>query len=158
MRPSLIKGGSFGLTSGVITTMGLLVGLHSGTHSRVAIAGGIATIAIADAFSEAFSMHIAQETDPKATTAQIWLAALATFATKFVFAISFLAPVLTLDLTTAAIVSVVWGFGLLSLTSYWMAKQNETSPWKSIFEHLLIASLVIVANHFVGVLVSYLGS
>lgn len=45
-RP-LITGVHFGLTSGVITTLGLMVGLHSGTHSLRAVAGGILTIAIA---------------------------------------------------------------------------------------------------------------
>ena len=32
MRESVKTGISFGLTSGVITTLGLMVGLHSGTH------------------------------------------------------------------------------------------------------------------------------
>jgi len=154
MRQSIIKGGSFGLTSGVITTMGLLVGLHSGTQSQVAVTGGIATIALADAFSEAFGMHMSQESKPGTTTAQIWLAATATFVTKFVFAISFLVPVMLLELMTATLVAVAWGFALLTLTSYWMARVNKTAPWKSIIEHLLIASLVVVANHFVGVLVA----
>ncbi len=156
MKQALVKGGSFGLTSGIITTMGLLVGLHSGTHSRIAVAGGIATIAVADAFSEAFGMHVSQESTPGATPLQIWLAAGATFASKFVFAASFLLPVVLLDLPVAVLVSIVWGLGLLSLASYWMARSNGTPPWKSILEHLLIALVVIVANHFVGVLVSSL--
>ena len=47
MRLSLKIGFSFGLTSGVITTLGLMVGLHSGTNSKLAVMGGILTIAIA---------------------------------------------------------------------------------------------------------------
>ncbi len=31
----------FGATSGVITTVGLIVGLHAGTESLVAVPGGI---------------------------------------------------------------------------------------------------------------------
>ncbi len=56
MKESLNTGISFGLTSGVITTLGLIVGLHSGTHSKLAIIGGIITIAIADAFSDALGI------------------------------------------------------------------------------------------------------
>ena len=41
MRPSWKTGVSFGLTSGVITTLGLMVGLYSGTHSRTVVIGGI---------------------------------------------------------------------------------------------------------------------
>jgi len=49
MKHQLKTGVSFGLTSGIITTLGLMVGLHSGTQSRIAVVGGILTIAIADA-------------------------------------------------------------------------------------------------------------
>jgi hypothetical protein len=38
MKSSFGMGLSFGLTSGVITTLGLIVGLHAGTHSRAAVA------------------------------------------------------------------------------------------------------------------------
>lgn len=53
MRLSIRKGFSFGLTSGVITTLGLIVGLHSSTHSDLSVIGGILSIAIADAMSDA---------------------------------------------------------------------------------------------------------
>ena len=38
----------FGATSGVITTIGLIVGLNSGTSSVTAVMGGIMVIAVAD--------------------------------------------------------------------------------------------------------------
>ena len=53
MEVSIKKGVSFGLTSGTITTLGLMVGLYSGTQSRLVVLGGIVTIAIADALSDA---------------------------------------------------------------------------------------------------------
>ena len=37
---------SFGLVSGVITSLGLVVGLAAGTESRLAVIGGIVTIVI----------------------------------------------------------------------------------------------------------------
>ena len=39
--PTWASGISFGLTSGVITTLGLIVGLRSGTGSRLALIRGI---------------------------------------------------------------------------------------------------------------------
>jgi hypothetical protein len=39
MRQAVATGVSFGLTSGVITTLGLMVGLHAGTHSSRMVAG-----------------------------------------------------------------------------------------------------------------------
>ena len=44
MKDSLRTGVSFGLTSAVITTLGLMIGLHSGTHSRIVVLSGILTI------------------------------------------------------------------------------------------------------------------
>ena len=41
MKASWKTGLSFGLTSGVITTLGLMVGLHAGTHSRAVVLGGM---------------------------------------------------------------------------------------------------------------------
>ncbi|MCW1309363.1 MAG: hypothetical protein QXP04_01585, partial [Candidatus Nanoarchaeia archaeon] len=66
------KGFSFGLVSGIITTLGLIVGLHSGTHSKLAVLGGIMTIAVADAFSDALGVHISEESEIKHSTREIW--------------------------------------------------------------------------------------
>ena len=63
MKDSLRTGISFGLTSAVITTLGLMVGLHSGTHSKLVVLAGILTIAIADAFSDALGIHVSKEAE-----------------------------------------------------------------------------------------------
>jgi vacuolar iron transporter family protein len=60
MNGSIRTGLHFGLTSWVITTLGMMVGLHSGTHSPRAVVGGILTIAVADAFSDAVGIHISE--------------------------------------------------------------------------------------------------
>jgi VIT1/CCC1 family predicted Fe2+/Mn2+ transporter len=150
MNHSLKTGLSFGLTSGIITTLGLMVGLHSGTHSRLAVIGGILTIAIADAFSDALGIHVSEESENKHTTREIWESTLCTFISKFIFALTFLVPVLVLPLNTALAVSVVWGLSLLALFSFFIAKEQGEKPWKPIAEHLLIAVMVIVITHLVG--------
>jgi vacuolar iron transporter family protein len=83
MKDSLRTGISFGLTSAVITTLGLMVGLHSATGSRLAVLGGVLTIAIADAFSDALGIHVSEESECIHTTRQTWGATIATFVTKF---------------------------------------------------------------------------
>ena len=143
-------GFSFGLTSGVITTLGLMVGLQAGTGSRLAVIGGIFTIAIADAFSDALGIHISEESENQHTPKQIWVATIVTFLSKFIFAATFVIPVLLLDLSTAIIVSIFWGLSMLSIFSYIMAKESGEKPWKVIFEHLGIVSLVIVITHYLG--------
>lgn len=153
-RPVWGSGISFGLTSGVITTLGLIVGLRSGTHSRLAVIGGIVTIAVADAFSDALGLHIAEEGRGQAETRHVWAVTLSTFVTKFLVAISFVAPVLLWDLGTAVWVSVGWGLALLATLSWAIARINKSPVHLVVGEHLAIAVVVIVAAQFLGQWVS----
>jgi VIT1/CCC1 family predicted Fe2+/Mn2+ transporter len=134
----------------VITTLGLMVGLHAGTHSIAAVAGGIVTIAIADALSDALGMHVAQESQNRYTTREIWLATGVTFATKFAVALTFLIPVFFFDLDLAVAVSVAWGLFLLAVLSERLARRQRVSPWGVIAEHLLVAIAVVTVTHYVG--------
>ena len=150
MKTSFKTGLSFGLTSGVITTLGLMVGLHSGTHSRTVVIGGIMTIAIADAMSDALGMHIAEESKNNGVLSEIWESTLATFAAKFLIATTFVAPVLLLPLEQAMIVSVGWGLALLAVLSYGLALAQQIPPWKVIAEHVVIGVSVIAITHYLG--------
>ncbi len=150
MNHSVKIGFSFGLTSGIITTLGLMVGLNSGTHSKLVVIGGVLTIAIADAFSDALGIHISEESENKHTTKEIWESTIATFVSKFAFAMTFVIPVLLFPLTTAIYVSIVWGFTLLGLFSFYIAKEQGVKPWKVVIEHLVIALAVIIITHYVG--------
>ena len=157
MKGSLRTGITFGLTSAVITTLGLMVGLHSGTHSKIVVLGGIVTIAIADAFSDALGIHVSEESENVHTVKQIWVATAATFLTKFFFGLTFVVPVLLLPLSTAVVVSLLWGISILAILSYAMAKAQGKAPWKIVGEHILIALVVISITHLVGDWVSTLG-
>ncbi|MFC1767941.1 hypothetical protein ACFLZ2_05320 [Candidatus Margulisiibacteriota bacterium] len=150
MNHSLKTGLCFGLTSAVITTLGLMVGLSSGTGSKLAVLGGILTIAIADAFSDALGIHIAEESEGKHTAKEVWESTGATFASKLIFALTFIIPVLLFTLQTAIIVSIFWGLSALAALSYILAKDEGNKPLKVITEHLFIALLVIAATHYVG--------
>jgi VIT1/CCC1 family predicted Fe2+/Mn2+ transporter len=154
MIKSMVTGISFGMTSGVITTLGLMVGLNSGTHSRLVVIGGILTIAIADALSDALGIHISEEAKNTQTEKQIWISTGATFVSKLLMALTFLVPILLLDLSTAVVVAAAWGMGVLAIMSYTLARSQGTRPWMVIGEHLLIAGVVIMVTHFVGEWVS----
>jgi vacuolar iron transporter family protein len=152
-KTSLRTGFSFGLTSGIITTLGLMVGLDSATASKLVVIGGILTIAVADAFSDSLGMHISQESENEHTTKEIWVATIATFLTKFIFALTFLIPVLLLPVSIAVLAAVVWGMFLLFILSAYIAKREKIKQWKVIGEHLSIAVLVIIITNFVGGLI-----
>ena len=150
MKTSIKKGFSFGLTSGIITTLGLMVGLYATTHSQTVVIGGILTIAIADALSDAMGMHISEEADRKNTVKQVWESTIATFFAKLVFASTFIVPVLLLPLDIAILVSVLWGILVIGIISYLIARDHKKSPLHVIFEHLLITVVVIVSTHLIG--------
>ena len=141
----------FGATSGVITTVGLIAGLHSGTESVVAVLGGILVIAVADAMSDALGIHIAEEANPDSTSEHIWAATFSTFVTKFVVAITFAVPLMLLPLDTAVIISMCWGLIVIALLSFFIARSQQNAAFPIIAEHLGIAVAVIVISHYIGV-------
>ena len=138
------------MTSGIITTLGLMVGLHSGTGSKLAVLGGILTIAIADAFSDALGIHIAEESENVHSTKEIWESTISTFFSKFIFALTFVIPIIAFKLSTAIVVSIIWGLSILAIVSYSIAKEQGEKPWKVVAEHLIIALVVIIITHYVG--------
>jgi len=150
MKNSLKTGLGFGVTSGVITTLGLIVGLHSGTQSMVAIIGGIVTIAIADALSDSLGIHISKDFENRYSKKEVWEATLTTLSSKFIVALTFMLPLFLLKMHTAIIINIIWGLLLLSFFSFYIAKQKNKKVWPVILEHLAIATLVILITQFVG--------
>lgn len=154
MKISIKKGFGFGLTSGVITTLGLIFGLDAGTGSKTVVIGGVMIIAIADALSDSLGTHVSEESENLHSQREIWEATISTFIAKFFVALSFIIPFLFLSLSPAIIVCAIWGLSLIIIFSYIIAKQGKTKPVSVVFEHLLIAIAVIIITHYVGDLVN----
>lgn len=140
----------FGASSGVITTLGLVAGLHAGTESLPAVMGGILVIAFADALSDALGIHLAEESNPDSSTERVWAATLSTFVTKLVFALSFAVPLLLLPLAEAVYASIAWGMLVITVLSYLLARAQSANPLAIIAEHVGIAGLVVVLSHLIG--------
>ncbi len=153
MEESLKSGFAFGITTGVITTLGLIVGLNSGTHSSLAVLGGIISIAISDGLAEAAGMHISKESENKGRK-YVWQSTLATLAAKGITTLSFAIPVLLLKLSDAVILDVIWGLLLIVGLSYALPGAKNTPKAKDIAQHLLFAFAVIVAAYFMGLWVN----
>ena len=150
MKHTFKIGVSFGLTSGIITTLGLMTGLHAGSNSKGIVIGGILTIAIADAFSDALGIHVSEESEDHHTHREIWESTASTFLSKFIVSSSFLPLLIFLPLPTAIAANIVWGLLLLTVFNVYLGKNQKTATWKVVGEHLLIACLVIVLTHYIG--------
>ncbi|MBT4135676.1 hypothetical protein HOD75_04035 [archaeon] len=154
MKLAIKKGVGFGLTSGVITTLGLIIGLNAGTHSKMIIIAGILTIAIADAFSDALGIHVSEESQKDTTNKEIWASTISTFFSKLIIALTFLIPVMVFTLTIAIYISLILGIFLISLFSFYIAKENKTKPIKIISEHIFITLIVLIITHNIGLFIS----
>ena len=150
MKESLKKGFSFGLTSAMITTLGLIVGLVYSTNSKLIVITGILTIAIADAFSDALGIHISEESQKNTKDKTIWEATLSTYFAKLFFALLFIIPFLLFSIRIAMYASIGYGLITLAILSYYIAKEKKESKFKVIAEHLGIGILVIIISNLVG--------
>ncbi len=156
MKASIRAGFNFGLTSGIITTLGLMVGLHSSTQSDYVVIGGILTIAVADALSDSIGMHFAVESQNRHSKKEIWEATFATMLYKFVFSSLFIIPVVLMELQKAILLSVFIGIYLIFANSLVLARQQDLPPITVIAEHLSLTIAVVIASHFIGLEISLL--
>ena len=154
MKRAFKIGFSFGLPSGIVTTLGLMVGLNSITQSRLVVIGGILTIALADSFSDAMGMHFAQESDNTLTHIDVWKSTLFTLLSKFIFSSIFIIPVLFLCLHKAILISILVGLFLIFVISLILARKRNDNPLKVITEHIAITIFVIFITHHIGEFVS----
>ena len=92
-----MAGFGFGSASGVITTLGMIVGLYSASSDRLAIIGGIVTVSVADALSDALGEHISEESKRHPVARDVRNITISTFVTKLLIGLSFLIPFIFLN-------------------------------------------------------------
>ncbi|MEM5832503.1 MAG: hypothetical protein QXL97_02470 [Candidatus Aenigmatarchaeota archaeon] len=155
-RHGLKVGISFGLTSSIITTIGLMIGLASGTQERYVVIIGILTAAIVDALSDALGIHLSEESEAIHAQKEIWFTSFATLFSKMFFSLIFLPAVLFFPLNFSVIINIVLGFSLLFILSIFIAKEENEKAWKVVIEHLVIATFVIILSHYIGILIKSL--
>jgi len=150
VKHSVKTGLSFGLTSAIITTLGLMVGLYSGTNSKIAVLGAVITIALADSMSDALGIHVSEESENKHSCGLIWEATFTTFFSKGITTATFAVPVILFELKKAILINLCWGFLLLGIFSVYLAKIQNIKKSRVLIEHFLIAGIVIISTYYVG--------
>lgn len=155
----LITGISFGLTPGVITSLGMIVGMDAATSSRSAVVAAIVVMAIADGLADAVGLHVVEEAEVengrvKHAAKEIWLTTLFTFLSVSGFILTFAVPILLFPIKTAIFIAIAWGIVLLIILNFHIAKIREEKTLKLISEHVLIALFVIIIYYWVGSLIA----
>ena len=140
---------SFGSTSAVVTSMGLIIGLGTATTRTATIVSGLLIVAVADNITDSLSIHVYQEAE-KLEARAAFRATLTNFVARLLVALTFAIIVLVLPDPYAGIVALAWGFLLLAGLSYIVARARNVRPVPEVGKHLGVAILVIAASRVIG--------
>ena len=151
---------SFGITSGVITALGMIIGLDAATSSKLAVIAGIVVVAVADGLSDATAIHIAEESEieegkTKHTHKEVWLTTIFTFIFECSVRLTFTVPILLLPLNQAVWVCIGWGLLILTVLNFYTAKIKNESPLYLICGHLSLVLFVMAVSFLLGKLLSF---
>lgn len=150
---ALFTGLGFGATSGIITTLGLIVGLETLTNSISTALAGIYIIAFADGLSDALGIHLSQESNKKIDHKEVWASTFYTLLFKILIALSFTVPLLLYPSITGVIICIVWGYLLLGVLSFVIAKRKNESSIGIVLEHWIIMTFILVVTYLIGIYV-----
>ena len=140
---------SFGATSGIMTNLGLIVGLDKLAHPKTSIIGAILVIAIADNISDSVGIHLYKESE-HIPNKEVLFSTLTNFLARLVVSLTFIVFVAVLPIGLAVLCSLVWGLGLLAIMSYTSAKERGANIYLAVFEHIIIALVVVITSKFAG--------
>lgn len=147
---SLFTGLGFGATSGIITTLGLIVGLETLTNSIPTALAGIYIIAFADGLSDALGIHLSQESNKKIANNEVWASTIYTLIFKILIALSFTIPLVLFPSIMGVIICILWGYLLLGLLSLIIAKRKNEKPLGIILEHWTIMTFILIVTYLIG--------
>jgi len=138
---------SFGGTSGIITNMAIIIGLNTLANAKISIIGSLLVVALADNISDTLGIHIYQESEGL-TRKEVWISSSTNFLSRFLVSMGFIFIVYFLPINFAATVSIIYGLLVLSIISYLISKRKKVNPWLAIFEHIIIALIVMFLSHY----------
>ncbi len=144
---------SFGSTSAIVTSMGLIVGLDAATASRRALVSSLLIVALADNISDSLSIHVYQESEHLDGRAA-FRATLTNFAARLVVALTFVGLAVGLPQRALAPVALGWGLLLLGGLSAQLARDRGVGMVGEIGKHLGVAIAVIVVSRVVARLIA----
>jgi predicted adenylyl cyclase CyaB len=147
---------AFGITSGILTTIGVLVGVNSATADRLSVVAAVVAIAVADSCSDAFGMYMAKMSERSAAPKQALRHALGTLVGKAFLPLTFLVPLLVLPLGVAVWLDLAWGALALALLSAEQAVVEQRAIARRIARNLGLALVIIAASALAGRLVERL--
>ncbi len=145
---------TFGIISGTITTLGLVVCEYFATGSKAAIAGGIFG-ALIDACSDAFGIYESRRSEGCGASMAL-RHALGTLAGKMGMPALFFVPMALCSVKTAVIINVSVGTTMIAVLNVAGALANRV-PWtKQVATRLAISAFILAFSVGGGLLVHHM--
>ena len=156
-KGSGIQGLTYGIMDGVLTCLGVIMGL-SATGNRFFLLLAVLAVGLADAMADAAAFHVGQETERHHKKDEIRRSTVFTFFGVFGGFLLLGIPVLFFELSTAILVSGVMGMAILAGLGYFVASINpKFKKTHQMLEYVVMGIVVIAATFFVGRLIVGLG-
>jgi vacuolar iron transporter family protein len=143
---------SFGAVSAVITCLAIIISFDTTDTSKLVVIGSLCVIALADNISDTLGIHMYQEGE-FSSLQKVWKATLSNFFARLGVIVMFILFVLCLPPMLAMIFSVLYGYLILTIISYLVAKKRNLSPKMIIIEHIVIATLVLGLSKYITYLI-----
>ncbi len=137
---------TFGATSAVITGLAVIIGLSRTANPVIGITTALVAIAIADNISDSFGIHIHQESQ-KESVKEVRKTTFTNFVTRVAVVSIFVLLVILLPVKAAVALSILFSMAVISIISYFIAKEQEAKPHRIVFQHLLITAMVIIGSY-----------
>lgn len=151
MNDAIKKGLGFGISSAIITTLGVMVGIHSGVNLKHAVIAAILVIAFADSMADSLGIYFSEKSRADSTQKECLASMISAFLGKFLLALTFLIPIIIFsNLHIGIFIDLVYGMVLLAIVTYRLAKDKKENILSTIAFHIILAVFVITASHFIG--------
>lgn len=140
---------SFGGTAAIVTSMSLILGLDAASSSQPAIVSSLLIVALADNLTDSLSVHAYQEAE-RLESRKAFIATAANFVTRLLASLSFVVLVILTPRTSLTIAAGAWGFLLLTLLTYRLARARGADVGKEIAKHVAVAAAILVTSRLLG--------
>jgi VIT1/CCC1 family predicted Fe2+/Mn2+ transporter len=145
-RLSLI---SFGATSAIVTSVGLIVGFGSAEVPKSAIVSGLLIVGLADNLTDTLSIHIFQESELLEQRSALQIT-IGNFLTRACIAGTFVILSLLLSGLSAVLACLAWGLTLLVGLTCLVARARRASVATELLKHITLAAIVVLASGLIG--------
>jgi hypothetical protein len=140
---------SFGATSAIVTSVGLIVGFGSAEVPKLAIVSGLLIVGLADNLTDTLSIHIFQESELLEQRSAFRIT-IGNFLTRACISGTFVMLSLLLSGLPAVLACLAWGLTLLVGLTCLVARTRRASVATELLKHITLAAIVVLASGLIG--------